>query len=266
MQHLSPPQLQQATQLLAEFRDVFSLSNSKIGRANVTPFDVQRQHGTPISTPLRRVPLHQQPIVKELLSHYQDQGLIEHIDSPYRAATLLVEKKNVAQSAHVTDRYRLVVDYRFLNNALTDSGWPAPSLQQCLHSVTGLTFVSSIDFNSGYHQIPCTDVCKPILTFSPGYGFGQWTWTVMPQGVKPASNHFQKTMEQTFSDLSTCILPPFFDDVVIKGTTFHDHLNNVRKVLTRIRDVGLTLNALKCSFFQKNCHILDILSITVTFV
>ena len=49
--HLSPPQRQQATQLLTEFQDVFSLSNSKIGRANVTPFDVQLAHSTPISTP-----------------------------------------------------------------------------------------------------------------------------------------------------------------------------------------------------------------------
>ena len=72
----------------------------------------------------------------------------------------------------------------------------------------------------------------------------------MPQGIKPASNHFQKTMEQTFSDLSDCILPPFFDDVVTKGTTLEAHLCDVRQVLARIRDVGLTLNALKCSFFQ----------------
>ena len=54
----------------------------------------------------------------------------------------------------------------------------------------------------------------------------------MPQGIKPASNHFQKTMEQTFSDLYDCILPPFFDDVVIKGTDFDAHLLNVRKLLT----------------------------------
>eukprot|EP00794_Sanderia_malayensis_P000899 gene899-199_t len=112
-------------------------------------------------------------------------------------------------------------------------------------SVTGSTFVSSIDFNSGYHQIPCTDNCKPLLAFSPGYGFGQWTWTVMPQGIKPASNHFQKTMEQTFSDLSDCNLQPFFDDVVIKGRSFQEHLCNIRRVLTRLWDAGLTLNALK---------------------
>ena len=200
--------------------------------------------------PLWRVPLHQQSIVKELLQHYKDHGLIEHIDSPYRAATVLVAKSNVSNSCNVTDRFRLVVDYRFLIPVIKDSGWPSPSLQQCLDSVCGSLFVSSIDFNSGYHQIPCVARVKPIIAFSPGYGFSQWTWNVMLQGIKPTSYLFQWTMEQTFSDLSDCILPPFYDDVVNKGSDFQQHLSNVRRVLNRIRQSGLTLNALKCKFFQ----------------
>ena len=154
-----------------------------------------------------------------------------------------------------------MVDYRFLNPVIKDSGWPSPSLQRCLDSVCGSQFVSSIDFNSGYHQIPCAARVKPIIAFSPGYGFGQWTWNVMPQGIKPASSLFQRTMEQTFSDLSDCILPPFYDDVVIKGSNFQQHLSNVRRVLNRIRQSGLTLNALKCKFFQTALpylgHIID---------
>ena len=51
---------------------------------------------------------------------------------PYCAATLLVSKKNVPVSSHVTDVYRLVVDFRFLNNAIKDSRWPTPSLQNAL--------------------------------------------------------------------------------------------------------------------------------------
>ena len=68
-------------------------------------------------------------------------------------------------------------------------------------------------------------------------------------------------MEQTFSDLSDCILPPFYDDVVIKGSDFKQHTSNARRVLTRIRQSGLTLNALKCKFFQQTLpylgHVID---------
>ncbi len=155
----------------------------------------------------------------------------------------LSHKKNVSNSCAVTDRFRLVVDYHFLNPAIKDS-------------VCGSQYVSSIDFNRGYHQIPCADRVEPIIAFSPGYGFGQWTWNVMPQGIKPASSLFQRTMEQTFPDLSDCILPPFYDDVVIKGSYFMQHVSNVRQVLTRIQQSGLTLNALKCKFFQRTLPIL----------
>ena len=109
---------------------------------------------------------------------------------------------------------------------------------------------SSIDFNSGYHQIPCTNRAKQALEFSPGYGYPQLTWKVMPPGVKNASGYFQRTMGKTFAGHENRILPPYFDDVVIKGTNFRDHVINVRHILDAVRAAGFTHNALKCSFFQ----------------
>ena len=58
MTHLLPSQFHAAKTLLAEFSDIFSLSNTKIGKAKVTEFDFDLTHSTPISIPLRRVPLH----------------------------------------------------------------------------------------------------------------------------------------------------------------------------------------------------------------
>ena len=250
MTHLPEQQFKEATMILESYCDVFTIGNAKIGCTNITEFDINTDSMSPISAPLRRVPIHQQEIVKELLEHYRQLGLIEPYDSPYHAATILVKKKNVAESQHVTDQYRLCVDYRFLNNSLSNSGWPAPSVSQCLDAAHGSTFISAIDFNSGYHQIPCTDHAKTAIAFSPGYGFGQWTWNLMPQGIKPASSNFQRSMDKLFYGLSDCVLPPFYDDITIKGKTFEDHKTNVCCVLQWVRDSGFTLNALKCKFFQ----------------
>ena len=119
--HLPGDQFQQAKPLLTQFRDVFSVSNDKIGQTDISEFDIEDT--TPICIPLCWVPLHQQEIVKGLLSHYKQHGLIiEQIDSPCRVATVLVKKKNVSESAHLTDQYHLVVDYCFLNNAIKDTG------------------------------------------------------------------------------------------------------------------------------------------------
>ena len=128
MSHLSKEQFKEAKEILENYRDVFTVSNTKTGGTNCMNFDIYTDPVSPISTPLRQVPLHQQEIVKELLDHCRKLGLIEPIDSPFRAATVLIQKKNVAAGSHVTGKYRLCVDYRFLNNVLPDSGWPASSL------------------------------------------------------------------------------------------------------------------------------------------
>ena len=162
MQHLPRDQFLEAKQVLSDFKDVFSASNTQIGCTNTSSFDVELEHNHPISMPFWRVPLHQQDIVRSLFQQYKDFGLIEHIDSPYCAVTVLVKKKNVSNISHLTDKYHLVVDYRLLNKAIKDSAWPVPSLHQCLDATAGSKFLSSTDFNSGYHQIPCPSILSWI--------------------------------------------------------------------------------------------------------
>ena len=191
MSHLSPTELQEATALLTEFRDIFSTGNDKIGKTTVHSFDIDVDRISPTAVPLRRVPLQHRKAVTDLIDRYLELGLIKPIDSPYRAATVLVKKKDLPNCSDITDMYRLCTDYRALNRTLPSSGWPAPSLQECLDDASDSLYFSSIDFNSGYYQIPCTAKAEEALAFSPGYGFPQYTWTVMPQGIKNASGCFQ---------------------------------------------------------------------------
>ena len=246
--HLSDTQYAKAREVLSEFRDLFSVSNERIGSATECSFHVDPSL-PPVSVPLRRVPMHKEHIVRELLNAYKHLGLIEQIDSPFRAATVLVEKKN-PKSSNILDRYRICVDYRVLNKLLPDSGWPAPAIDHCLDAAADAKYLSTLDFNNGYYQIPCTESAKYSLAFSPGVGFGQYTFTGMPPGVKPAASYFQQSMEKTFRGLEKSILPPYFDDITVKGSTFNEHLENIRLSLARVRKSGFTLNAFKCKFFR----------------
>ena len=202
---LSSEEMNQVRKLLEKYRDLFSVSNDKIGVTNITKFDIDTDKLSPVATPLRRVPLHHYDIIKELIAKYMDLGLVDTIDSPFRASAVLVAKKNASNASDVTDQYRLCTDYRALNKHLESPGWPSPSVQQCLDATSDSTIFSSIDFNSGYHQIPCSDRAKQALAFSPGYGFPQLTWNRMPQGAKPSSHVFQRTMSYTFKNHEECI-------------------------------------------------------------
>ena len=121
---------------------MFSISKVKIGCAKNSQFDINNRVNTPVSIPLRRVPLHKEEIVHELIKKYEDFGLVETIDSPFRAATVLVEKKNCGNSDVITDKYRLCVDYRSLNQQIIDSAWPTPSIDYCLDAAVGSIYLT----------------------------------------------------------------------------------------------------------------------------
>ena len=72
----------------------FSVSNENTGHANNRYFHIDNYSMTPVSVPIRRIPLHKEGIVKELIKQYEELGLIQGVDSPFCAATVLAEKKN----------------------------------------------------------------------------------------------------------------------------------------------------------------------------
>ena len=51
------------------------------------------------------------------------------------------------------------------------------------------------------------------------------------------------------SQSSKCIA--YFDDILIYGQTFEEHLENVVAVLKRLKEKGIKCNAEKCHFFKR---------------
>ena len=249
---LNPKERTEAQEFLRSYEDIFTVANQRIGHTNLQQFDVDETNiDRAVTVPLRRIPIHHREIIQKLVNKYEQLHLLEPVESSYRASTVLIEKKNLPDYTDITDKYRLCTDYRALNKHLISSGWPSPSLDDCLDAVGDANMFSTIDFNMGYYQIPCTDRAKQVLAFSPGYGFKQYTWSVMPPGVKTASSCFQQAMSRTFNGHEDCILPPFYDDVTIKGKGFKQHIRNAKIILDDVRAANFTLNALKCSFFQR---------------
>jgi hypothetical protein len=48
----------------------------------------------------------------------------------------------------------------------------------------------------------------------------------------------------------------FLDDILVLGRDFEGHLTNLRAVLVRFREYGLTLKPQKCKLFQKEIEFL----------
>ena len=80
---------------------------------------------------------------------------------------------------------------------------------------------------------------------------GLFEFNVMPFGLCNSPATFQRLMDMVLTGLqwNSCLV--YLDDVIILGTTFHHHLQNLHLVLGRIKEAGLKLKPSKCSFFQE---------------
>ncbi|GFX74189.1 retrovirus-related Pol polyprotein from transposon 412 [Trichonephila clavipes] len=78
----------------------------------------------------------------------------------------------------------------------------------------------------------------------------------MPFGLCNAPATIERLMETVLKGLTfeACLI--YLDDVIIGGRTFEEHLQNIRKVLSKLSDANLKLNPSKCKFFQKEVNYL----------
>jgi hypothetical protein len=105
---------------------------------------------------------------------------------------------------------------------------------------------SALDLQSGFWQIRMApeDVKKTALVTKTGL----YDWTVMPFGLKNATNTFTRIMSSVFKEMGDKFLKVFIDDLNIHSENWEDHLRHLGAVLSRFREVNLKLNPSKCCF------------------
>ncbi len=73
-------------------------------------------------------------------------------------------------------------------------------------------------------------------------------YTMMPFGLCNAPGTFQHYMNDTFRDFLDEFLVVYLNNLLIYSKTLKEHKQHVRRVLERLRDVGLYLKPSKCVF------------------
>ena len=78
---------------------------------------------------------------------------------------------------------------------------------------------------------------KELVTISTHLGL--FRYNRLPFGVPLAPTIFQLTMDQLLNGLPG--VKCYLDDIIITGSNHREHLNNLDRVLERLRDKGLRL-------------------------
>ncbi|XP_041967264.1 uncharacterized protein K02A2.6-like [Alosa sapidissima] len=244
--NLSSSQQQEARELLEKYRGVFSEHDGDLGCTVLIQHEIPLVDTAPVRQRYRRLPPSQFAQVKAHVQELVEQGVARPSSSPYASPIVVVQKKDGA--------IRLCVDYRQLNARTRKDAYPLPRIEESLDALTGATLFSTLDLASGYNQVPMAERDKEKTAFCTP--FGLFEFNRMPFGLCNAPSTFQRLMERIFGDQSFQSLLLYLDDIVIFSSSFHQHVQRLQLVLSRLKEHNLKLKLSKCNFFKEEVQYL----------
>ena len=239
------PSRQQQTALdkvLGEFPEVL---RSEPGRTCQAELVINTGDHPPVSSHPYRIAPRYRDEVKAQINHLLELGILQPSTSPWSSSIVTVKKKDGG--------IRICVDYRAVNAISAPDPYQMPLIEELLDLLGAAKFISKVDLNKGFHQIPISPPDMSKTAFCTPWG--KFEFKVMPFGLRNGPAVFQRLMDQVLHrDSERAVV--YIDDIGIFSATWYDHCQDIRTVLSRLKEAGLTANLSKCSWGQTHCEFL----------
>lgn len=182
--------------------------------------------------------IEQKTVLREYLDAETKSGRVRPSKSPYGSPCFFVPKKD--------GKLRLVVDYRTLNEATRKNVYPLPRIDQIYGEFATCSYFCKLDLVGAYQLLRIKEGDEYLTAFRTHYGM--FESLVMRDGLCNAPASFQSFLSEVLREYLGLMVHVYIDDIVIGGTSKDDLNERVSKVLGKIAEYGLYLNATKCEF------------------
>ena len=173
-----------------------------------------------------------------------DKGWIEPSTSEWAARAFAVPKAE-------SNKWRVVIDYRYLNENCKSDSHPIPVIEDTVSKQTKNKMWSLFDCQDGYHQMHLHPDDRHLTAFVTGNNVYQWR--VLPMGFKNSGSAFQRLMNWVLRDVPNVHV--YIDDIIVgsEGDTEEElianHEKDVFRVLEALEKANIVLKESKCPFF-----------------
>jgi hypothetical protein len=249
LSHLSEVEQQQLLSLLDEFAVCFSAKPGLIlnGEHEIVT--------TPDFKPKRLKPYKIPEVLKVEVENQIDQllrdGFIEPSTSCMISPIVCVMKHDKFNSGKRD--IRIVCDFRYLNKHTVIDRFPVPDQEEILNKLASFKYISVFDARSGYWQTQVKKECQPLLGFATHHGL--WQWKRTPFGCKNSGSTFIRAIEHVLKPVRD-ITATYVDDMGVGSDSWTDHLVDLRRFLTVLKESGVTLNLAKAEFAKPHVKFL----------
>ena len=179
-----------------------------------------------------------------------ERKVIRKSTSPWASPVLLADKKN--------GKVRFCIDYRKLNDVTVKNAYPLPRMDQILEILGKSSYYSTIDLTDAFWSIKVKDedIFKTAFISSEGL----WEFISMPFGLTNAPATQQQFIETVLNGLIWECCFAYIDDILCFSDTFENHLKDLQKIFTRLKEHKLFLQPPKCFFGKSTFEILGLQS------
>lgn len=236
LQNLSSSQRLVLDEVIQEYN---SFSSDRLGRTFLEQHVIDTGDCAPIKQRVYPISHHLLPEAHKELDRLLDLGVVEPSNSSWNNPIVLVPKKNGA--------FRLCLDSRRINSISKRDAYSLPLISDILNSLGGARYLTTLDLNDAFFQIPLEESSKEKTAFTiPKRGL--FHFVTMPFGLHGASARMMRLMDKVLGPEFDGKVFCYLDDIIIISASFEEHIELLRRVKQKLLNAGLTINVKKSIF------------------
>ncbi|GKC98158.1 reverse transcriptase domain-containing protein [Tanacetum coccineum] len=144
------------------------------------------------------------------------------------------------------ETWRMCVDFKDLNKACPQDGYPLSEIDWKVESLCGYPLKCFLNAYKGYHQIKMAEEDEEKTAFITSQGI--FYYTKMPFGLKNTGATYQRLVDRAFQKQIGRNLEVYVDDLVIKSHTKEEIIRDMAETFKTLRQINMKLNLKKCTF------------------
>ncbi|GFW92317.1 retrovirus-related Pol polyprotein from transposon 17.6 [Trichonephila clavipes] len=209
-------------QLLISHKSAFARSTIELSAAATEHHRISLQHDYPIKCPIYKIPFSLRNEFRRQIADLEKAGIISKSNSQYNTPALFVKQK---------EKWRLVLDFRKLNEITVTQDFVIPTLDDILHEISGSNYFSALDMKSAFNQIPLHFADRHKTAFSTPDG-DKYQFNRLCFGLKNSPKAFQSIAQEVLGDLLHHGALVYIDDIILFTKTIDEHFELLGFVVT----------------------------------
>ncbi|GFW30932.1 retrovirus-related Pol polyprotein from transposon 17.6 [Trichonephila clavipes] len=206
-------------QLLISHKSAFARSTVELSAAATEHHIISLQHAYPIKCPIHKIPFNLRNEFRRQITDLEMAGIISKSNSQYNTPALFVKQK---------EKWRLVLDFRKLNEITLTQDFVIPTLDDILHEISGSNYFSALDIKSAFNQIPLHFADRHKTAFSTPDG-DKYQFNRLCFGLKNSPKAFQSIAQEVLGELLHHGALVYIDDIILFTKTIEEHFKILGK-------------------------------------